>query len=482
MWSDWAREEFAGAFLGHQTRTDRLVLMAQRLGERPAGSVTAVFSVPAECKAAYRWLSNDEFTWEEAAQARHEACARRSAAFDWVIAIGDGSSYAVTDLSHTHGTGPIGRRSQSGRGLKTMTLAVLTPRGQMLGIGAQLLWARSEVAAETPAWKRDLKDKESRYWGQLRDDFESTLASTRATTRIWFQFDAEADMVDMLLRARQSRHEMTVRVKANRTLAACSLEGEEHPSTKMREVLQATEVLGYQTVRVHRERATKRRARVARLELRAASVSVHLRWRSSHAFADNVCLNVVWAREVGTCPEGEEPIEWELWTTHSIATEGDVQEVLRAYALRWRVERLFYATKSGVCGTEQTQLRSFGALAKWVVLQTSVAARLLRVMDRSRLEPEVPASEEFEADEIEATQRLYREENRRQAKEWQATPTLSEMVGWLARLGGYTGKSSGGPPGMVVLERGWTRVEGATKLLASLKAEGLLPTSPPVRG
>jgi hypothetical protein len=39
------------------------------------------------------------------------------------------------------------------------------------------------------------------------------------------------------------------------------------------------------------------------------------------------------------------------------------------------------------------------------------------------------------------------------------------MVRWIADLGGYTGRSSGGPPGITVIGRGWERVEVAVEVL-----------------
>lgn len=46
------------------------------------------------------------------------------------------------------------------------------------------------------------------------------------------------------------------------------------------------------------------------------------------------------------------------------------------------------------------------------------------------------------------------------------TPTVHQMVTWIAQLGGYTGKSSGGPPGALVIARGPDRIRLAVELLA----------------
>ena len=403
MWATWAQDEFSKAFVGHQDNTTRLVLMAQRMGERPGGTVPQVFSYPAERKGAYRLLENKEVEWTDIAQARHEACARRRQEHEWVIAILDGSSHSVTDPSHSHGTGPIGRRSLKGRGLKTMTLAVLTPRGQVLGIGAQRPWVRPEVPQDVPAWEGDSAGQRG---GRVPD---------RA---------CPSGPVDQAQGAQGS-------TRTARGERECSPVLEVEPSV--------------------------RRRRVSERGLGARSGDM-----SRGRGADRVgAMDNPYDRDGGRRRGG---------------TAGLRPEVAGRAS--------FYTTKSGACWTEETQLESSGALAKWVVLQTSVAARRLSVMDRSRLEPQVRASEEFSAEEIEAAQRLYGEENRRRARErgWQEEPTLGDVVGWIASLGGYTGPSSGGQPGVVVIERGWERVTVGAKRLSSLKPEGLWPTSPHIRG
>ena len=44
-------------------------------------------------------------------------------------------------------------------------------------------------------------------------------------------------------------------------------------------------------------------------------------------------------------------------------------------------------------------------------------------------------------------------------------PNIGEMVTWVAELGGYTGKSSGGPPGAIVIARGLERIQPVVEVL-----------------
>ncbi len=47
-------------------------------------------------------------------------------------------------------------------------------------------------------------------------------------------------------------------------------------------------------------------------------------------------------------------------------------------------------------------------------------------------------------------------------------PTIAEATLWIAEFGGYTGKSSGGPPGSITIGRGLERLLIAAEVLEAL--------------
>ena len=47
-------------------------------------------------------------------------------------------------------------------------------------------------------------------------------------------------------------------------------------------------------------------------------------------------------------------------------------------------------------------------------------------------------------------------------------PTIGEAVRWIADLGGYTGKSSGGPPKTIVIGRGLSRLQDVARVIEEL--------------
>ena len=437
--------------------------MWSRLAARPAGTVSAVFPRPSERKGAYRWLASRDVRWDSLAQALHHATARRCARHALVIVPIDGSSLAHTDRNMLHGVGSIGARARNGLGLKTMIALPLTYDGVPLGVGAHAFWARAPQPHPQPHGRRALPDKESHWWTTLQAQFEASLRDQQTHTTPWYQMDREADASHVLLRGVAPGTYATVRAHQDRLLTARS-QRREH--LRLHSALEGAPVRAAIYVRVPSSR--HRRERLARLALRIVHVGLKLRQQWSHKRLGEVSVTAVQVREEGTCPTGETPLNWLLLTTFPVADADDGIRVVRAYALRWIVERVHYTWKSGTCSVEDSQLESFDGLRKWATLHLSVAIDRQRQLHLSRQQPELPSDEVFSRDEIDTALLLY-SEHRRDAPRAGSTPPLGILVDIIARLGGYTGKSSGGPPGIKVFQRGMERVTDAAALLAILR-------------
>ena len=81
--------------------------------------------------------------------------------------------------------------------------------------------------------------------------------------------------------------------------------------------------------------------------------------------------------------------------------------------------------------------------------------RIVRLSYLSRHDPRRSALKEFGQAEIDAILIASCSTNLRPG----SSPRLGILVDLLARIGGYTGRSSGGPPGALVLARGLLKIE-----------------------
>ena len=154
-----------------------------------------------------------------------------------------------------------------------------------------------------------------------------------------------------------------------------------------------------------------------------------------------------------------------LLTTLPIDDAEQACAVVNAYSFRWRIEGFYRAWKCGPCRVEDNELRSAEAILKWAIVLATVNVRAVHLSRAARTTPDLPAAAEFTDDEIDATIVL------REPKGISIgdRPPLHLVVRWIADLGGYTGKSSGGPPGPTVIGRGMFRMEAVACAFKNLR-------------
>ena len=141
------------------------------------------------------------------------------------------------------------------------------------------------------------------------------------------------------------------------------------------------------------------------------------------------------------------------------------------WAMLFSVLEEFHRTwKTGGCKVEDTQLRSRDAVIRWATILAVVAARIERLKRLGRQQPERPASDELSAVEIEVLLVLKRRQKKRTEHVPDGVPTMAQATRWIADLGGYTGKSSGGPPGSITIGRGLERLLYGVEAVLALRA------------
>jgi hypothetical protein len=456
----WAREEFGEARLGDQRRTSRLVAMAATALTRPAGRVSDAFTNVAEREGAYDLLANPAVDGDAVVAAMSEASARRCDAHPFVFIGVDGSSLTVTDDAGTKDLGAVGPYGAGGRGLKVITAYAVSPRGVPLGCCAMRWWARRRrLRKARPSYERPTREKETQHWLDAIDDSMARLAAQAPGTRAWFQLDREGDSWNKLEHLERGGGLFTVRSNRDRRVRTA------RGRSTLREVLGRQQILGSYALEVPGNHG--RRERLASMTIRAAVVTLDLRDKATGRTWPRR-MTAIWVRESRTTPGSEKPIEWLLLTNYVVDSFEAAKLVVFGYAQRWRIEDFHKTWKSGVCDVESAQLRARSNLIKWATLLAAVAARAERLKHLARETPDEPASIELSAAEIQATILLKKKQKSRVEVVPDTMPTIAQATRWIADLGGYTGKSSGGPPGSITIGRGLRDVQVAAAVIEAL--------------
>jgi hypothetical protein len=446
-WDDerrWAGEEFGQARLGDARRTARLVRMAAGVARRPGGRVLDVFRSSADRQGAYDFLANERIEADAMLEAMRTAMLRRAQGESECIVVVDGSSLRLKDWKRRKDFGSIGARDKGARGLKVVHALALRRDGTPLGLVDQQWWARSEHTRRADSPTRALDAKETRFW--VNSIGRATMAFRDQPTRLWFQIDREGDRFHTHKALRDTGQLFTVR-----STYAHRRGRQGTRSITLREAARRGKFGGHYEIDVASR--FNRPGRKATLTVRTATLTLSFQDSASDESFEQT-LNVVEVRECGRLPRGAERIHWRLLTNHAVDSFEQAVAVVRAYSLRWRIEDLHRTWKSGACKVEQMQLRSVAHATKWAIVLAANAARIERIKHLARNSPDLPASREFTASEIKATRLMKRKYKKRTETIPDTMPTVGQMTLWLAELGGYTGKSSGGPPGSITIRRG----------------------------
>jgi len=455
----WAESAFGKVNLGDSRRTARFVRCVARAFEKPSGKLSETFTRTKELGAAYDFVENPKVCIHQLEDCVGRATAAACTGGERVRIAVDGSSAQVVDRTGKKGLGRIGADTKPTRGVKVMTALAVDAHGTTVGILAQAFWARASASKRKKSLaqkhnernRKSPQQKETGYW--LGVIGQSAKRLDESGVLGWFQLDREGDAWPMLQTLAKTNHWFTVRSAWDRVV-----QGTGRDRHHLRAVLAARRPIGSYELNV--PAGKKRKARRARMLVRVATVTLVLRDKCKGTTFP-LSVNVVWVREQGTTPRGEKPVDWMLLTNAPIDTVAMAFDVVAGYAMRWRIEEFHKTWKSGACKIEDTQLRSRNAIIRWATILGVVAARIERLKKLSRTEPDRPASDELTETEIDVLIALKRSYKKRTETVPNGMPSMAQAVRWIADLGGYTGKSSGGPPGSIVLTRGLLHLAAA---------------------
>ena len=454
----WAWEEFGHLAVGDERRRDRVVKMARSLAGRATGRVSGAFLDAAERQGAYDLLEGGRVSAEALVGSSATATVGRSEG-EFVFVPIDGTSIHIVDRGRQTDLGLVGTHSNNARGLNVVTALGVTADGTTLGICAQTWWTRpTRKRAHRRSTYRPVGERESRFTVQTVEAVAKQYA--QSSSKPWAVIDRAGDatvIIDELL-TRSMR--FTVRGSWNRRIC-----GQKTRAYVRQHLGKAKVALRYE---LEIPEGHKRSARTARLLVRAANVQLNVShdWQARR---ENPRLNALLIQERRT-PTGERPLDWLLYTNAPIETAEQINLVIKSYVTRWRIEDFHKTWKSGHCEVEQMQLRSAEAAKTWASLLATVAARIERLKHLARTEPEKPATIELSKLEIDALKLLKSRYKKKTETIPPGVPPIALAVRWIADLGGYTGKSSGGPPGAITIARGMENVAIAAQTLEALRA------------
>ena len=449
-----APTDLAHVHLGDRRLDRRARSLSRSLQARPSESFPKALADEAATEAFYRFVSNDKVEWSAILGGHMKATHERATAVGRILALHDSSLFQFGGEAVRAGAF---RTAKGNSGFLGHTCLAVSADGarQPLGILGMIPVVRldEEAAEVSPGTAYDC---ESDRWIDLVDEVEESVPMAVDIVHI---MDSEGDAYDLLEFMVGDDVDFVVRLCHDRRVV--TTDGRK----RLSEALPEAQTRFTRSVPLTRRKGAKKTGRHAARDERLAELEVRvlkaglLRPDDSAAHLAGVHVHIVQVVEVSP-PDGEAPVSWLLATRLPVDTDEAVAAVVDFYRARWLIEEWFKALKSG-CNYERRQLGSLEALLIAFGLLAPISTRLLALRWLGRNQPERPASDVLEDDEIACLRVLERQKRRRLPTK----PTVGHVLLAVARLGGFLVRNK--VAGWQVLGRGF---EDLGKMVAMFRA------------
>ena len=441
--TNWVDEEMKSLKLGDERLEKRARKIISDFSQNPTASIPEFCGDRAATQAAYNFFSHQHLNSMAIPAAQRQATLARieQGGYDLILALQDTTEFNYSHHAATEGLGPLDHPSY--QGFFTHTTLAVSPEGLPLGLLAQESWVREEAQPEQKQAQayRPIEQKESYKWFKGLDQGTANFPAGVSVLSI---SDRESDIFEYFAHPRPEQVDLLVRAWRDRQLV--------NEVSPLWATVQASPVRGLVEIEV--KASPKRTGRTATCQVYYKKIKLKPPQKRPGLPPDlkPVTLWAVLIREMKP-PNGEEPIEWLLLTTWPITSFEQACQLIEYYTRRWIIERFHFVLKSG-CALEQRQLKQEFRLERFLLLANVVAWRLLWLTYLGRVQPDLPCTVALEDYEWQA---LYCFIHKTAVAPPQP-PTLQQVLGWIAQLGGFLGRKSDGQPGVKVLWRGWRRL------------------------
>jgi hypothetical protein len=445
---NWIDDELAGCHLVDRRLERRLHGLLGRMADAMGESIPFACQDWANTKAAYRFLSNEDVSEREILDGHFCATASRVSAVEGPVLVLQDTTEFSFQRARPEAIGSIGvsptRRDLNGQlrmhticGLLMHSSLAITPEGLPLGLAAIRYWSRAKFKG-TAALKRHvnptrvpIEGKESMRWLANMQEATALLGNPDRLVHIG---DRENDIYEFFCATREAGTHFLVRTCVDRLAG----DGKHTVAAEMKQVM----VAGHHKVEVDDGTTAELTLRYKRIHV-LPPIGKQKRYPA-------LDLTIIHAREEAE-PDGRPAIDWKLVTDLPVTSPAEAVQMLRWYAMRWKIEVFHKILKSG-CRAEEARLRTAERLVNLIAMFCIVAWRLFWMTMINRVAARASPRLALTEDEIMLLDQIPHRRDNGQAG------SLADYLTRIARLGGYLARKHDPPPGNTVIWRGWSRL------------------------
>lgn len=329
-------------------------------------------------------------------------------------------------------------------------LAVGAQSGIPLGLSSIQIWSRpfgSKSKTERNYKQLPVDAKWSHKWIKCAKESKKELGVDKRLTLVG---DRENDLYEFFAGVPDKHTDILVRSSWNRRLTTGNLLYDELEDIPWSESF---------TIKVQGNKHRLKREALMRVKWTTVRIAKPERKKPVlKDYADHVEINVVHVQEdSSTVPASESPLDWCLFTTHSVDNLADALQIVDWYKWRWFIEDFFRILKTEGLEVESSQFSTGMALQKLLVVCLGEAFKILTMRQDRLGEYQYPVSVCFSEEQQVFLKALCSKLEGKTPK--QRNPFMQGTLAWatwtIAVLGNWTpGDMLKRPPGVITIARG----------------------------
>ncbi len=425
----------------------------KKLNQHPSSSIRQLSKTRAEQKAYYRFLNNENVEEEQLIK---EASIRvgRLAGGRHLLCVQDTSEINLS--KHKDRLKPnsgLGRsdKSDTAHCFKIHPGLVLDSSDlSPIGFSWIKVFHRSEEMPdriERNYKKQPIEEKESYKWIEVAEKSKKVLIGAKTVT---FIEDREGDIYEQFAIIPNKKHHLLIRSRTTRKLVN---------GNSLYVEVDSKPVAGSYTIELPTDNRKNQYKRKAIIDLRFTTCELKCPENlKKKGYPESIQVSCISVKETGNVSK---PISWKLLTTHKIESYEQALLIVSWYSARWYIEQIFRLLKHQGFGIEESEIETGWAIRKLVIMQLTALLKILQMnIAYSQTEGGQAIEEVFDLEEIEVLQLMNKKlQGKTNKLQNNNNPKKAKWAAWvIARLGGWKGYDSQGPPGVIVLKRGLERL------------------------
>ena len=457
--NSWIEEDFKEIDFKDSRLVKRFKNILSKFIKRAQSNISSTFDSWSSMKACYRFFDNKKIKAEVILNEHAKSTVSRINELNQAIIVIHDTSYIdyknrekSKDLDRVF----VGKKGKDGSlGLILHNTLAVTTEGLPLGILNQQFVRRETILhperegmpTKQYVHTKPIEEKESYRW----------IEAINKTNKLGINCsqihvaDRESDIYELYRNCNQQNIKFVIRARLNRAIN--KKHRREKTVEKLFEYFESLPIRFTTEIKLQVNDETKYRN--ANLSVSFEKFTLppppNRTKRKDGDNLDNVKLWGIFVREKNP-PTNEEGLSWFLITNISINTNEEAIEKIKFYNLRWNIEVFHKILKSG-CSVELAQLRNRDRLIKYIIVKSIVAWKIFWLSRNFNINKEADCSTVLNTQE---QMILFKRFNK--GVKMDKTLSINEAFIWIAKLGGYIGRNSDSPPGIISIWRGWTRL------------------------